>query len=93
MYQNKPVNVEKYPPIYWDYKPNTVSYSGSINALIPVRFAQKNNQDHYIYGIAWLRYKKPDGTIETIYTPALATTLKGAAAAPLRKAAHDAQTE
>lgn len=77
MYQNKPVNVEKYPPIYWDYKPNTVSYSGSINALIPVRFAQKNNQDHYIYGIAWLRYKKPDGAIETIYTPALATTLNG----------------
>jgi len=77
MYQNKPVNVEKYPPIYWDYKPNTVSYSGSINALIPVRFAQKNNQNHYIYGIAWLRYKKPDGAIETIYTPALATTLNG----------------
>ena len=77
MYQNKPVNVEKYPPIYWDYKPNTVSYSGSINALIPVRFAQKNNQNHYIYGIAWLRYRKPNGAIETIYTPALATTLKG----------------
>lgn len=77
MYQNKPVNVEKYPPIYWDYKPNTVSYSGSINALIPVRFAQKNNQNHYIYGIAWLRYKDSSGNIKTIYTDALATTLKG----------------
>ena len=75
MYQKKPINIEEYDPIYWEGKPTTTALSGSANTLVPARFAQKNNGDHYIYGIAYLRYKKPDGTIQTIYTKALATTL------------------
>ena len=74
MYQNKPVNVEKYPPIYWDYAPLTPGQSGSLNALTPVNFIRKNDGNHFIYGIAWLRYKKSDGEIKTIYTTALPTT-------------------
>ena len=77
MYENKPINVEKYPPVYWEAKAVTKGMSGSMATLSPLSFAQKNNGDHYIYGIGWLRYKKPDGTIETIYTDALATTLNG----------------
>ena len=77
MYQSKPVNVEKYPPIYWEYRPTAKGQSGSLNALIPVGCAQKNNQDHYLYGIAYLRYKDRSGTVRTIYTPALPTTLNG----------------
>ena len=76
MYQSKPINI-KDAPLYWNYKPNTTGQSGSINALTPVGFAQRNNGDHYIYAIAWLRYKKPDGKVETIWTDAMATTLNG----------------
>ena len=76
MYQSKPINI-KDAPLYWNYKPNTKGQSGSINALTPVGFAQRNNGDHYIYAIAWLRYKKPDGKVETIWTDAMATTLNG----------------
>ena len=74
MYLSKPINI-KDEPLYWNYKPNTKSQSGSINALIPVGFAQRNNGDHYIYAIAWLRYKDTNGNIQTIYTNALPTTL------------------
>lgn len=77
MYESKPVNVEKYEPIYWETKATTKGLSGSINSLAPLRFAQKNNGDHYIYGIGWMRYKDKDGNIQTIYTPALPTTLNG----------------
>ena len=76
MYQSKPINI-KDAPLYWNYKPNTTGQSGSINALTPVGFAQRNNGDHYIYAIAWLQYKKPDGKVETIWTDAMATTLNG----------------
>lgn len=76
MYQSKPINIQD-PPLYWNYKPNTKGQSGSINALTPVGFAQRNNGDHYIYAIAWLQYKKPDGKVETIWTDAMATTLNG----------------
>lgn len=75
MYESKPINVE-YEPIYWEYKPNTKGMSGSLNGLIPVRFAQMNNRDHYIYGIAWLRYKDKSGNTQTIYTEALPATVK-----------------
>lgn len=74
MYQSKPINI-KDAPLYWNYKPNTTGQSGSINALTPVGFAQRNNGEHYIYAIAWLQYKKPDGKVETIWTDAMATTL------------------
>ena len=76
MYQSKPINI-KDAPLYWNYKPNTKGQSGSINALTPVGFAQRNNGDHYIYAIAWLQYKKPDEKVETIWTDAMATTLNG----------------
>ena len=75
MYQFKPVNVEKYPPIYWESKAETKGQSGSLNVLAPVSFAQKNNGNHYIYGMAYLRYKDKDGKIQTIYTDALPATL------------------
>ena len=48
--------------------------SGSIATIAPLRFAQKNNQDHYIYGIAWMRYKQ-NGQIKTIYTDAIDPTV------------------
>lgn len=75
MYEGKPINVEKYAPIYWEYPTRTNGQSGSLNALIPVGCAQKNNQNHYLYGIAWLRYKDKNGAIQTIYTPALPATV------------------
>ena len=77
MYESKPVNVEKYEPIYWETKATTKGLSGSINSLAPLRFVQKNNGDHYIYGIGWMRYKDKDGNIQTIYTEALDATLNG----------------
>ena len=80
MYKSKPINIQD-PPLYWNYKPNTKGQSGSINALTPVGFAQRNEQNHYIYAIAWLQYKKPDGTVETIWTDAMATTLNGVSSA------------
>ena len=75
MYQSKPVNVEKYEPIYWESKAVTKGMSGSVATLPPLRFAQKNNQNHYIYGIGWLRYKDSSGNIRTIYTEALPATV------------------
>ena len=80
MYQSKPINI-KDPPLYWNYKPTVTGQSGSINALTPVGFAQRNNGNHYIYAIAYLTYKDSSGTTHTIYTPALATTLNGISSA------------
>ena len=80
MYQSKPINI-KDPPLYWNYKPTVTGQSGSINALTPVGFAQRNNGDHYIYAIAYLTYKDSSETTHTIYTPALATTLNGISSA------------
>lgn len=74
MYQSKPINI-KDPPLYWNYKPTVTGQSGSINALTPVGFAQRNNGDHYIYAIAYLTYKDRNGTTHTIYTDALPATV------------------
>ena len=74
MFESKPVNVEKYPPIYWEAKTKTKSNTGTVNTLTPLKFIQKNNGNHYIYGMAYLTYKTPDGKTETIYTEALPTT-------------------
>ena len=54
MYESKPVNVPKYDPIYWEAKAKTTGLTGTIATLPPLRFAQKNNQQHYIYGMAYL---------------------------------------
>ncbi|MBP5719000.1 MAG: InlB B-repeat-containing protein, partial [Abditibacteriota bacterium] len=75
MYEGKPINVEKSDPIYWQAKAVTKGMSGSMATLPPLRFAQKNNQNHYIYGIGWMRYKDSGGNVKTIYTPALAATV------------------
>ena len=85
MYQNKPVNIEQYPPIYWQSNCNTIGQSGSLNVLAPVAFVQKNNGYHYIYGIAFMRYKTPSGQVKTIYTDALATTLNNIPATAVSK--------
>ncbi|MBQ6755981.1 MAG: hypothetical protein IJP43_03425 [Oscillospiraceae bacterium] len=73
MYESKPVNVEKYPPIYWETKAQTKSQTGSVNTLTPLSFIQKNNGKHYIYGMAYLTYKDSTGE-HTIYTEALPVT-------------------
>jgi len=70
----KPVNVEKYPPIYWETKVQTKNRTGSVNTLTPLSFIQKNNGDHYIYGMAYLTYKDSDGKQRTIYTDAIPVT-------------------
>ncbi len=71
MYEGKPVNVEKYPPIYWEAKARTKGLSGSMDTIPPLRFAQKYGGRNYIYGIGYLRYKDKDGISHTIYTEAL----------------------
>ena len=75
MYESKPINVEKYDPIYWEAKAKTKGMSGIVATIPPLRFAQKNNQNHYIYGIGWMRYKDSSGNIKTIYTEALPATV------------------
>ncbi|MBQ8097559.1 MAG: hypothetical protein IJ243_10860 [Prevotella sp.] len=97
MMQNKPVNVEKYPPIYWEANAQTKAVSGSMATLPPLHFIQKNNGQHYIYGVGYLKYKTPQGTLQTIYTDALPTTRdniptyavtkSGESAAPARQSA------
>ncbi len=74
MMQSKPVNVEKYPPIYWEANAPTKAMSGSICTTPPLRFIQKNNGQHWIYGIGYLKYKDPQGNVKTICTDALPTT-------------------
>ena len=75
MYESTPVNVPKYDPIYWEAQAKTKGLSGSIATTPPLRFAQKNNQNHYIYGIAYMRYKTPAGEMKVLYTDALAPTV------------------
>lgn len=74
IYEGKPVNwnVETY---IWEAKVPTKGYSGSLGTTPPVRFAQKNNGNHYIYGVGWLKFKKPGGNTEVIYTDALPATI------------------
>ena len=74
MYENKPVNMPKFDPIYWQANPTSKGRSGSVNTLTPLRFIQKDNGKHYIYGIAYLRYKTQDGATKAIYTDALPVT-------------------
>ena len=74
MYENEPVSA-KAAPILYESKATTKGMSGSVAALTPLLLAQAEDQNNWIYGIGWLRYQKPDGTIETIYTDALAATL------------------
>ena len=71
MYEGKPVNVEKYDPIYWEAKAVTKGMSGSMETTPPLRFAQKYGGRNYIYGIGYLRYKDSNGITHTIYTDAL----------------------
>ena len=70
----KPINASEYPPVYWETKAQTKSRCGSVNTLTPLKFIQKNNGNHYIYGMAYLTYKTPSGETKTIYTEALPTT-------------------
>ena len=74
IYEGKPVNwnVETY---IWEAKVPTKGLSGSLGTTPPLRFAQKNNGDHYIYGVGWLKFKKPGGNTEVIYTDALPATI------------------
>ena len=74
MLKFKPVNVEKYPPIYWESKVTTKNRTGSVNTLTPLRFIQKNNGMHYIYGMAYLTYQDSTGEQHTIYTEAIPVT-------------------
>ena len=74
MLKFKPVNAEKYEPIYWESKVSTKNRTGSVNTLTPLSFIQKNNGNHYIYGMAYLTYKDSDGVQHTIYTEAIPVT-------------------
>ena len=75
MMENTPINVEKYEPIYWDATVPTKGQFGSACTLPPLRFAQKNNQDHYIYGVAYITYLTPNNETKTLYTDAVAATV------------------
>ena len=37
-------------------------------------YIQKNNGNHFIYGVAWMTYKAPNGVTGTIYTEAIPVT-------------------
>ena len=76
MYEGKPINVEKYEPIYWIANAVTKGMSGAMETIPPLRFAQKYGGRHYIYGIAYLRYKDSSGNTHTIYTDALPAAVK-----------------
>ena len=75
MYEGIPINVKKYDPIYWEAQVPTKGNFGSMATMPPLRFAQKNNQDHYIYGIAYMRYETPTGEMKVLYTDAIAPTV------------------
>ena len=75
MMDSKPINVEKYDPIYWEATAQTKGLSGSVASMPPLRFAQKNNQNHYIYGVGYIRYKDNSGNVKTLYTDAVAATV------------------
>ncbi len=89
MYESKPVNVPKYDPIYWEAKAKTKGLTGTIATLPPLRFAQKNNQQHYIYGMAYMRYKDKQGKEQVIYTPAIAATAEKPNASARRAQTED----
>ena len=73
VYEGKPVSwpVETF---YWEAKAPTKGMSGSVATTPPLRFIQRNNGNHYIYGVGYLKYKKPGGKTEVIYTDALPAT-------------------
>ena len=73
IYEGKPVSwpVETF---YWEAKAPTKGMSGSVATTPPLRFIQRNNGNHYIYGVGYLKYKKPGGKTEVIYTDALPAT-------------------
>ena len=75
MMDSKPINVEKYDPIYWEATAQTKGLSGSMATMPPLRFAQKNNQNHYIYGVGYIRYKDNSGNVKTLCTDAVAATV------------------
>ena len=75
MMDSKPINVEKYDPIYWEATAQAKGLSGSMATMPPLRFAQKNNQNHYIYGVGYIRYKDNSGNVKTLYTDAVAATV------------------
>ena len=75
MMDSKPINVEKYDPIYWEATAQTKGLSGSMATMPPLRFAQKNNQNHYIYGVGYIRYKDNSGNVKILYTDAVAATV------------------
>ena len=75
MYEGIPINVDKYEPIYWDAKAPTKGLFGSMTTMPKLRFAQRNNGNHYIYGIAYMRYMTPDKQMKVLYTDAIAPTV------------------
>ena len=74
MFKFKPINASEYPPVYWETKAQTKSQCGTVNTLTPLRFIQKNNGNHFIYGMAYLTYKDSTGVQHTIYTDAIPVT-------------------
>ena len=75
MYECKPVNVN-YEPDFWQANAKTKGLSGSVNTMPSLEFTLMNGGNHWIYAIGYLRYKKPDGKTEVIYTDALPATSK-----------------
>ena len=67
----------KIDPIYWDSRVKTEGNRGAIATRAPLNMTNAEEGNNWIYGIGWLRYKDSSGTIHTIYTEALATTLNG----------------
>ncbi len=76
IYRGEAINWDV-PTYYWATRPGTqaTGKTGSAYVLIPPKYPQRNNGNHWIYGVAFLRYKTPDGQIQTIWTDALAATL------------------
>ena len=56
MYKQKAINVD-FPPLYLSAVHETKGRTGSFNVVVPMRLAQKNSGNHWIYAIALLRYK------------------------------------
>ena len=77
IYRGEAINWDV-PTYYWATRPGTqaTGKTGSAYVLIPPKYPQRYNGNHWIYGIAFLRYKTPNGQIQTIWTDALAATLK-----------------
>ena len=75
MYKGKPVSSDRFETAYYKAHGYNRGAKGSFLSKLPVRVAQLNNGDHWLYAIAYLTYKTPDGKIETIRTEALPATL------------------